>query len=372
MINTPEIRVDCPDDQKFAVVAARRPPRLRSDPAVHGVVDIDGVRAKFDGGWGLVRASNTQPALVMRCEADSAERLAEIRGRSRRIGRGEAARRAIARGKIGIDLGGTNLRARRSMTSSGRRRDRKEAVGEPRDPADDRRAVALVIESLSGRQGASVGDRHRGDAARSARHGRRTRRTCAGAMCRSARCSRRGSARASRSASTTTSNAIVYGESVSGAARGRRDVLGVLRRHGHRRRLIVNGRLVEGTSNCAGGIGHARSGGTTTRHRARAASAAASRRTCGGHVVTAIEPSRGRREVRDLSIAGGARPGPIAQSIRRPLLATSAALALWRSTAPLLVGGARQRSRGLDPERLCSAAVARALPTLYRCPSRRR
>ena len=53
--------------------------RLRSDPAVTGVVDVDGVRAAFSGGWGLVRASNTQPALVMRCEAASADRLAEIR-----------------------------------------------------------------------------------------------------------------------------------------------------------------------------------------------------------------------------------------------------------------------------------------------------
>ena len=44
-----------------------------------GVVDVDGVRARFADGWGLVRASNTQPALVMRCEASSAGRLAEIR-----------------------------------------------------------------------------------------------------------------------------------------------------------------------------------------------------------------------------------------------------------------------------------------------------
>ena len=77
MINTPEIRVDCPDDRKAAVVAAVTA-ALRADPRVRGVIDIDGVRAKFDGGWGLVRASNTQPALVMRCEADSAARLAEI------------------------------------------------------------------------------------------------------------------------------------------------------------------------------------------------------------------------------------------------------------------------------------------------------
>lgn len=78
MINTPEIRVDCPDDKKFAVVAEVTA-RLREHPEVAGVVDVDGVRAKFAGGWGLVRASNTQPALVMRCEAESKERLAEIK-----------------------------------------------------------------------------------------------------------------------------------------------------------------------------------------------------------------------------------------------------------------------------------------------------
>lgn len=78
MTNTPELRVPCEDDRKQAVVAAVTA-RLSRDPAVRGVVDIDGVRAQFDGGWALVRASNTQPVLVMRCEAVSVERLAEIR-----------------------------------------------------------------------------------------------------------------------------------------------------------------------------------------------------------------------------------------------------------------------------------------------------
>jgi phosphomannomutase/phosphoglucomutase len=78
MINTPELRIDCPDDHKFALVAAVTE-RLRADPAVTSVVNIDGVRAKFADGWGLVRASNTQPALVMRCEASTAERLAAIK-----------------------------------------------------------------------------------------------------------------------------------------------------------------------------------------------------------------------------------------------------------------------------------------------------
>jgi phosphomannomutase/phosphoglucomutase len=78
MINTPELRIDCPDDLKFPLVAAVTK-RLREEPAVRGVTDIDGVRAKLDGGWGLVRASNTQPALVMRVEAESEARLAEIK-----------------------------------------------------------------------------------------------------------------------------------------------------------------------------------------------------------------------------------------------------------------------------------------------------
>ena len=72
---TPEIRVDCPDDRKFAIVkAAADYFRQRYD-----VTDIDGVRVNFSDGWGLVRASNTQPALVTRFEATSEARLAEIR-----------------------------------------------------------------------------------------------------------------------------------------------------------------------------------------------------------------------------------------------------------------------------------------------------
>lgn len=78
-INTPEIRLDCPDDEKFDVVA-RVTESLRADPAVRDVVTIDGARARFDDGWGLVRASNTQPALVIRCEARDQATLTAIRG----------------------------------------------------------------------------------------------------------------------------------------------------------------------------------------------------------------------------------------------------------------------------------------------------
>ncbi|MGB8295101.1 MAG: phosphomannomutase, partial [Polyangia bacterium] len=75
MHNTPEIRMPCSDDIKFEVVR-RALAHYRRD---HKVVDVDGARVSFPGGWGLVRASNTGPVLVLRCEADSPARLAEIR-----------------------------------------------------------------------------------------------------------------------------------------------------------------------------------------------------------------------------------------------------------------------------------------------------
>jgi len=71
---TPEIRVECPDHKKFELVD-----RLRDEFRTHyTIIDVDGVRVVFDDGWGLVRASNTQPALVLRFEAQSKERLEEI------------------------------------------------------------------------------------------------------------------------------------------------------------------------------------------------------------------------------------------------------------------------------------------------------
>lgn len=73
--NTPEIRFPCPDDHKFEVVHRARE-HFRS---LYPVVDVDGARIQFPLGWGLVRASNTGPVLVLRCEAASPARLAEIR-----------------------------------------------------------------------------------------------------------------------------------------------------------------------------------------------------------------------------------------------------------------------------------------------------
>jgi len=72
---TPEIRLDCPDDRKFEVVRKAADYFRRN----YETVDIDGARVTFPGGWGLVRASNTQPALVMRFEARDEQTLTEIR-----------------------------------------------------------------------------------------------------------------------------------------------------------------------------------------------------------------------------------------------------------------------------------------------------
>lgn len=76
VVATPEIRIDCPDDLKFKVVervAAIVRPQARE------VIDVDGVRALFDGGWGLVRASNTQPVLVLRFEGKDEATVRRIR-----------------------------------------------------------------------------------------------------------------------------------------------------------------------------------------------------------------------------------------------------------------------------------------------------
>ncbi|MCA9518137.1 MAG: phosphomannomutase/phosphoglucomutase, partial [Myxococcales bacterium] len=72
---TPEIRVDCPDDRKFDVVAKA----VAHFGAERPVVAIDGARVDFGDGWGLIRASNTQPALVLRAEAETEDGLARIR-----------------------------------------------------------------------------------------------------------------------------------------------------------------------------------------------------------------------------------------------------------------------------------------------------
>ena len=72
---TPEIRVDCPDEEKFEIVK-----KITADfKKEYDVIDIDGARVIFNGGWGLIRASNTQPVLVVRFEAETEEKLEDFK-----------------------------------------------------------------------------------------------------------------------------------------------------------------------------------------------------------------------------------------------------------------------------------------------------
>ncbi len=86
--STPEIRVECMEEAKFSLVESLKR-RLENR---FKIIDVDGVRIEFEDGWGLVRASNTQPVIVMRFEANSLERLEEIRtlmeGELKRAGEG--------------------------------------------------------------------------------------------------------------------------------------------------------------------------------------------------------------------------------------------------------------------------------------------
>ena len=74
-VSTPEIRIEVTEENKFEIVR-NAVEHFRKD---HEVIDVDGARVLFDGGWGLLRASNTQPVLVARYEAKTPEQLATIR-----------------------------------------------------------------------------------------------------------------------------------------------------------------------------------------------------------------------------------------------------------------------------------------------------
>jgi len=74
LYNTPELKAPCPDGRKFQVVDEL----AREFRARYETIDIDGVRIIFPDGWGLVRASNTNPYLTLRFEARSADGLARM------------------------------------------------------------------------------------------------------------------------------------------------------------------------------------------------------------------------------------------------------------------------------------------------------
>ena len=73
--NTPEIRIECDDNEKFKIIEKIILNQKRNGKEFN---DIDGIRVKNSNGWWLLRASNTQPAIILRCEANSHEKLNKI------------------------------------------------------------------------------------------------------------------------------------------------------------------------------------------------------------------------------------------------------------------------------------------------------
>lgn len=78
LMNTPEIRIDCPEERKFSVIDEVKD-RLTAAPDLGEVDSIDGVRVKTSDGWWLLRASNTQPVLVARAESATEEGLSRLK-----------------------------------------------------------------------------------------------------------------------------------------------------------------------------------------------------------------------------------------------------------------------------------------------------
>lgn len=78
MHSTPELGLACPDDIKFDIVE-EVVEHFRKNPGDAEIIDVDGVRLQYSDGWSLLRSSNTSPKLVLRFEAQSPERLSEIK-----------------------------------------------------------------------------------------------------------------------------------------------------------------------------------------------------------------------------------------------------------------------------------------------------
>jgi glucokinase len=276
---------------------------------------------------------------------------------------------------IGIDLGGTNLRA---AAFDGERMvaQHREPVGEPRDPATVVASIARIVEQLAP-DGASVGvgiaamlRDNRGTVANSPHL--RWRDVAFGELL-----AARLGARYPLGVYNDV-NAITWGEVCAGAARGCRDVLGVYVGTGIGAGVVCNGQLVEGASHCAGELGHMK-----VRWDERAAPCACGQRGCieayvGGSYLQA-------RIVRELS-AGKARFGHHARFPATTALDYAGgiehitashvdraagegdawALALWGDVAPLLAIALGNAIAVLNPERLVlGGGVLAHCPTLF-------
>jgi glucokinase len=269
---------------------------------------------------------------------------------------------------VGIDLGGTNLRAGRFVGESAQPSEHhKERVGEPRDPETVVSKVAAVAERLapSGPVTLGVGlaamlrDR-RGTVANSPHM--RWRDVAFGEML----AKRLGSRFAVGVYNDV--NAIVWGEATMGAAKGCRDVLGVYVGTGIGGGFVCNGQLVEGTSNCAGEIGH-----TKVRWDELAEPCACGQRGCieayvgGSYVERRIQKElRAGARSSAIALAGGVEhvnPGHVDMAAAD---GDEWALALWSELAPLFGVVLANAVAVLNPERLVlGGGMLARCPTLF-------
>ncbi len=272
--------------------------------------------------------------------------------------------------RIGIDLGGSNLRIASLRSDSAEVvAQHKEAVGEPRDPETIVARIAALVEQLADPGGASI-PVGIGIAAML----RDTQGTVANSPHLRWRDVPFGKLLAARLGARFSVgvyndvNAIVYGEHAFGAARGFHHVLGVYVGTGVGGGLVVNGALVEGANNCAAEIGHVK-----VHWDDQAAPCACGQRGCveayvGGSYVA-------KRIARDLAAGTATRAIELAGSVASvtPSHVDQAAadgdawaLALWEELAPLLAIALGNAIAVLNPQRLVlGGGLLGRTPTLY-------
>jgi glucokinase len=257
--------------------------------------------------------------------------------------------------KIGIDLGGSNLRAAVVGDGAALLAQHREPVGEPRDPETIAERIAQIVRNLAGDDpDVSVGVgiaamlRDREGTVANSPH-LRWRDVPFGHVLRGRLGERY------RIAITNDLNAIVYGEAIAGAARGCRDVLGVYVGTGIGAGLIANGDLVEGVSNCAGELGHMK-----VRWDDKAAPCDCGSRGCieayagGSYLDRRVAAQRGRTNITLSDVDTAAAAGE------------DWALTLWTETATLLAVTLGNAVALLNPERLIlGGGVLTRCPTLY-------
>lgn len=269
---------------------------------------------------------------------------------------------------VGVDLGGTNFRiATFERGGTTPHEVHKEAVGEPRDPQAIVERIAAGVEKLAGAEGGTVGvgiaamlrDR-RGTVANSPHL--RWRDVAFGELLAKRLGSRFGVG------VYNDVNAIVWGEAVGGAAKGCQDVLGVYVGTGIGGGVISGGKLVEGASNCAGEIGHAK-----VRWDDEALPCACGQRGCieayigGSYLLTRITKElHAGVKTRAVALAGSIDKVTPSHVDEAAAEGDAWALDLWSELAPLLAVTLGNAVAVLNPERLIlGGGLLGRTPTLY-------